>query len=96
MVFRETGALKQAMLKTPDHQESRREQHQGGGNLRHHQHIPPPQAFAAGHIHVGRLESVHQVHARALQRRHQAAEERTQGGQRKACEQYARVHTEGD
>ena len=86
--------LHQVVLETAGHQERRRQQHQGHGNLRHHQHIPAPQALASGHIHVGGLESVHQVHARALQRRRQAAKERAQDGQCEACQQHARVHLE--
>src|SRR6266404_5541670 len=68
-IFRETDSLQQAMLETPGHQVRRCEQHQGLGNLRHHQHTPAPQAFASRCVNVGRLESVHQVHARALERR---------------------------
>ena len=81
MVFGEAGSLKQGMLETPDHQESRGQQHQGQRDLRHYQHIPAPQAFASGHVNVGGLESVHQVRARALQRRRQAAKKRAQSGQ---------------
>ena len=97
VIGRVAGPIPDAVLKAPDHQEGRRQQHQRHRDLRHHQRVPAPQALAAGGlVAVGRLETPHEVRARALQRRREAAEQRAQNRQGEAGQENPPVHAERD
>ncbi len=95
-VLGEAGRLERAGAKAASHQETGGEQHQRDGDLRHHEHVAPPQALAPGHVDVGGLEPVDQVRVAALQRRREAAQQRAHSGGGETPQQHASVHTERD
>ncbi len=79
MIFSETGVIEQASLEAAGHEERGSEKHERGGDLSHHEQITAPKLFASGQINITRLESIHQVGTRALQRGSEAAEDGAQG-----------------
>jgi hypothetical protein len=96
--LRELDSIAQAVLKATEHEEGRREEHQGHRDLSHHQCIPAPETLvpAPGHIDVGGLETLQQVGPRALERGRQAAEKRGEHRQDEARHEHSRVHLERD
>ena len=94
MILLEIGSDLQVALETAHHQECRGQQHQRGGNLRHHQDVSAPHPFSSRHVDFRGFNSARQVHARALQRRGQPAEHRAQHRQGETGQKHARVHAE--